>query len=479
VNPIQGEGIGDAAAGISTGPARGHASAHTLQPDLETALTEWSQLVRLKVAAWSATVLAELLARAREAVSRELAAILAAEANRTRMSDPEAFEEHLRGRVQVALQRGREAASQAIGVEAESLALGLGDELGPALADRLEPVDGLRARAGSALRQNPWPWRPPAWVRFRSADGPSGYPPPDASILRLWLPGRWGRRRTVERMRQGIGVTLAVFVADLEGQARSYWEACLASLEEAARLRVRHLLLELGRDWPLGSAGAPGPSGPFEGMAAKCIVCADAWQALDAFFCHFQRAMGEDPVVQDAFREAPGLCAGHLWQLERFSSPRGLCGGLPEVVNLVIARLVGIAQQPEGASIESPLLAHAGTCQACRVLEQATRASVDRLVRALQALDGAAGSGRPPDLCLQHLPRVLGAVSAANGAALARHVAARLEGVAVAMTGFVVKTDALRRDLLSEAERHAHRDALAWLAGHRDLAGWYGSDGRS
>lgn len=450
-----------------------------LQPELETALAEWSQLARQTVAGWSATVLAGLLARAREAVSRELAGILETEANRTRLSDPEAFEEHLRGRVQAALQRGREAAFQAIGPEAEAMALGLGGQLGPALADRLEPVDDLRTRAGFALRQNPWPWRPPTWVRFRSADGPPGYPPPEASGPRRWVPGRWGRRKTVERMRQGIGVTLAVFVADLEGQARSYGEACLASLEEAARLRVRHVLLELDRERPIGIAGAPGRYDPFEGMAAECPVCADAWQALDDFFCHFQRAMGEDPIVQATFREAPGFCAGHLWQLERFSSPRGLCGGLPGLVDLLIVRLARITQDSVGFPREEPLLAEADSCQACRVLEQAIRASVDRLVRALQAPDGGAGSGRPPDLCLQHLPRVLGAVSAANGAALARQVAARLEGVAVAMTGFVVKTDALRRDLLSEAERHAHRDALAWLAGHRDLAGWYGSGGRS
>jgi hypothetical protein len=54
---------------------------------------------------------------------------------------------------------------------------------------------------------------------------------------------------------------------------------------------------------------------------------------------------------------------------------------------------------------------------------------------------------------------------------LAQRLAQRLVRVAQAMSGFSLKFDARRGDLLSEAERRAHREALAWLAGDRNLLG--------
>jgi hypothetical protein len=103
---------------------------------------------------------------------------------------------------------------------------------------------------------------------------------------------------------------------------------------------------------------------------------------------------------------------------------------------------------------------------ACQTLEQATRDAVEQI-----RVDLLGTSEVLPDLCLQHLPLVLAQLERNQGAELAQRLAQRLVRVAQAMSGFSLKFDARRGDLLSEAERRAHREALAWLAGDRNLLG--------
>ncbi len=434
----------------------------------------WLRSCRAQAQSWLEQSLPDLGQRCRAKAGAALEEVLEAETHRRGPWDPEAFQDHLRERIRQAFARCRTEALLVLQAELAGRAADMGAGAGPASASRsdapggepVEPEDP-RSRVATALRSSGSPWRPPSL-------GPSV--PPAWSLefhpgpLAFYLPGRWARRRAVAQVRAALPEVLREAARHLEHVAREYWDRCLESLDQALELAIRQARAARER----GTLPGAVPARPeTDAEADGCGICAEVWQGLYDFFSQFQRQLATDQDTQDQFRVANGFCPAHHWLLERFSSPRGLSAGLPRLVEDLARRLASPGKGAPGASGRRrvPGLARADTCLACQTQERVTREAVERLARSLGQAAPQAVETPPPELCLQHLPLLLDRVEPAQGAALARRLALRFARVAEAMAGFSLKSDARRRDLLSAAERDAHREALEWLAGNRHLVG--------
>jgi len=295
------------------------------------------------------------------------------------------------------------------------------------------------------------------------------------SFLRLVLPGRWVRRFTVSQARAALPKVILETAGHLERVAVGYWGPCLDHLDQALDLAIKQIRAAWERGACPSEASEP-PAGA--GKEGGCPICSEAWQGLYGFFIDFQHQLATGEDAQERFRAAHGLCPGHLWFLERFASPRGLCAGLPALVEDLARQLAPPVEvgQVRGGRRPNPGLARAEVCPACQTRERVTQDAVERLARGLGERAALASEPMTPAICLQHLPLVVARVDQARGEELARVLASRLAHVAEAMAGFALKFDARRRDLLSDAERDAYREALEWLAGNRNLLGRFGGD---
>jgi hypothetical protein len=202
----------------------------------------------------------------------------------------------------------------------------------------------------------------------------------------------------------------------------------------------------------------------------RCVVCAEAWETLFGFFCREPQALMTDPGAVEALRGSKGFCAFHEWMLTRYASPRNLSQAMPSLLEDASAGLLTVTGQ-DGASASRQIRQMLGApslCPACRLLRETEQQIVDRVRDHL--LSGTS-EGDPPTLCLRHLAEVLPGLGGEQAALLLQAQAKRGEALAEALKGYASKFDTLRRSQITEEERDAHRDALVFLTGERDLAG--------
>lgn len=201
----------------------------------------------------------------------------------------------------------------------------------------------------------------------------------------------------------------------------------------------------------------------------RCDVCTEAWERLFRFFCQEPQALttGEDAL--EALRASKGFCAFHTWMLTRYASPRNLSVAYPPLLEDASAALLALVGQ--GGLIASKRIQEWSgpphLCPACRVLAEAEREVVGRLRQGVleAGLEGA------PSLCLRHLADLLPGLDAEQAGPLLRDHAERGIALAEGHRGYAAKFDARHRHLMTDDERTAHRDALVFLTGERDLAG--------
>ncbi len=201
--------------------------------------------------------------------------------------------------------------------------------------------------------------------------------------------------------------------------------------------------------------------------AGVCPLCAAAFDAVYDFLCHWQYALATDAAAQRAFRAAGGFCARHTWLLERVSSPHGLSLGYPPLLDHLAGQLQRLAGLPAAAANErvAALLPRAETCAACRVQARQEQASAEQLAAELATPAGQAALERAGGLCLAHLALLLTALDRAAATALVRHEARRLADVAEALRSYALKLEARRRELMTDEEEEAPRQALTLVAG--------------
>ena len=167
-----------------------------------------------------------------------------------------------------------------------------------------------------------------------------------------------------------------------------------------------------------------------------------------------------------------GFCPLHSWLYAQTAEPVGIALTYAELTRTAAGDLREALRSASSRQQLRDALAHLSPgpdrCPVCRALATAER---EALADVLHELPRDPHGETPPGLCVPHLAQVLDAnPSAAQTRWLAASLASAMERAAEDMRAFALKRQSLRRELISEEERVAYRQAICRIAGHRELA---------
>ena len=247
-------------------------------------------------------------------------------------------------------------------------------------------------------------------------------------------------------------------------------ESILERLSALARSVPEPAAEELPRE---RSTALAETSGKRAGATCQCPVCLRIERALFDFMAHRQYELSIDESEQQRHALRSGFCPLHTWQFEAVASPQGICAGYPPLLTHLAKELRALAEN--GASASSltdgvrSLLPGSESCAACRVAA-ATEDAAAQEIAALAGRDETIAAG----LCLNHLCAILEAeLDPSTAKRLIVDQSLALEAIAEDMQNYVLKQDATRHHLWTNAERQAALFGLMRLVGRRNtVAPW-------
>ncbi|MFB0934968.1 MAG: dynamin family protein [Propionivibrio sp.] len=220
---------------------------------------------------------------------------------------------------------------------------------------------------------------------------------------------------------------------------------------------------------PAAEAASPGALSPLR----ACPVCAQIAGATFEFLRHFQYELSISAGLQRAHAERGGLCPQHTWDYGTLTSPHGFCLGNPPLLERLAERFAALAEEtPTAGSLADAIASLTPTSGACVVCAEQRRAESKAVAALARRLRGAGDAEFDvlPVICLPHLRRLAAALDdAASLRRLMAREAAVLQRVAEDMRRYATQHDAVRRELSSDDELHADRNAMNALAGQRHI----------
>jgi ribosome biogenesis GTPase A len=197
-----------------------------------------------------------------------------------------------------------------------------------------------------------------------------------------------------------------------------------------------------------------------------CPICAQMRQELFDYFVDLQQ-MGAPEQLD--FQKNGGLCQVHAWQFRELAAPITINEMYALQVESIAARLRLAHDEPENLGTPaSPGLLVSGHCPACTLQEKAEKVHVARFLGHMESPEGQVYYRDALGPCLHHLQKVLNAgPSKEIRDFILAEQAARLEELSEDMRNYVLKRDALRRDLLNTNEANAWTRALIQVVGER------------
>ncbi|HTT84627.1 MAG TPA: dynamin family protein [Rhizomicrobium sp.] len=240
-------------------------------------------------------------------------------------------------------------------------------------------------------------------------------------------------------------------------------------LRRLAALRAQAFAPRADDPMPVSAGGAGAKVVP---RFAVCQICHRVERDVHAFLRKYQYEIIINRKTREELAEAGGLCSFHTWQYACIASPHGTCVGFPGTIDR-LARLLGklAAGGGEFAGANSVTALHPAQarCIFCRTHAAAEGRALAKIVR-LIAEAAENGAELFPDICLAHLPLVVGEIP--DRRIVQKLLAAEAESlgmVADDMRRYALKRDGTRSALTTRDEANAHLRGLIALAGHADL----------
>ena len=315
------------------------------------------------------------------------------------------------------------------------------------------------------------------------------------------LPARWVRRRVRRDYARTLEAATTVYrdrVAQALAEAGSEWADRLSS---EVRDVLKKLHAEMGtvidghtassisgkvgpllrrldtmcaeltgkrHDEPFGPTFLP--VGEHHGIR-RCFVCEQIAAELFDFFAKQQYELSMNEANQRTHTENGGFCPLHTWQYQRIASPEGVCVAYAPLLTAIARSLRSIASS---ASSPSSMLnrirdlhSSADKCPACLQIAAVEKKAVEELRHMLLSGDH---KDYDTGLCIQHLAAVLDRQTDLETArALVLEEASLLDRISEDMETYLLKRDALRRELLSDEELSAYLFGLSLLVGDKRL----------
>jgi len=235
-------------------------------------------------------------------------------------------------------------------------------------------------------------------------------------------------------------------------------------------------VLRMGGEAPdpcIGStlSKAPGVQNPIS--LKPCGICVRLERTLRDFMAKRQYDLSVSESDQRNHALRSGFCPLHTWQYEAISSPQGVCAAYSELLGLYAKRLRLLAQ--EATSVQAmengvqAMLPSARSCAACQLVASTEKAASHEIARQLASDDSSAGI-----VCAFHLRSVLMSDPELKVAARLLLQEARVfERLAENTQNHILKHEAIRHDLSTNAEWDAAAGGLARLVGTRNtVAPW-------
>jgi GTP-binding protein EngB required for normal cell division len=201
-----------------------------------------------------------------------------------------------------------------------------------------------------------------------------------------------------------------------------------------------------------------------------CKICLAVEKTLRDYMAHrqYELAVSESEQRNHALRS--GFCPVHTWQYEAVASPQGICAAYSELLHLYAKRLRLLAEnEPSLQEMESgvrSMLPTQASCPACQLVSSTEKAVAREIARGLRD-DQSAGA----TVCAFHLRFVLTAGPDRNAARrLLLEEARAFQRLGENMQNHILKHEAVRHHLSTNAEQEAATAGLARLVGRRNTA---------
>jgi small GTP-binding protein len=201
-----------------------------------------------------------------------------------------------------------------------------------------------------------------------------------------------------------------------------------------------------------------------------CKMCVAVEKALRDYMAHrqYELAVSESDQRNHALRS--GFCPVHTWQYEAIASPQGVCAAYSELLHLYAKKLRLLAEnEPSVQVMESgvrAMLPTQSSCPACQLVSSTEKTVAREIARGLREdqLSGAI-------VCAFHLRHVLMAGPDRQAACrLLMEEARAFQRLGENMQNHILKHEAVRHNLSTNAEQEAATAGLARLVGRRNTS---------
>ncbi|MGB6484297.1 MAG: dynamin family protein [Candidatus Acidiferrales bacterium] len=226
--------------------------------------------------------------------------------------------------------------------------------------------------------------------------------------------------------------------------------------------RVRH-----------GQPSARESSAPQSLRISRCFVCEHMADETFKFMSRFQYELSHSREKQLFHAARSGFCALHSREYARLASPQGIASGYPNTLLLVAERLRSLLcadRLCDGWKDQfEKLLPSRDKCQACEVVAEYERETVDRFVREYQEA-GRKSDFEVPCVCLRHLRGMMEAIPEGGLAMLmVLQSVAALERTAENLERYALRHGGLHMELVTKEELESPEKGLNLLVGQPNV----------
>ncbi len=201
-----------------------------------------------------------------------------------------------------------------------------------------------------------------------------------------------------------------------------------------------------------------------------CPACDELIQIAENYYSRFVADLADKTECQERYAAGGGFCPFHTWQMEQFSSRRGLAAGLPRFLDRLASSLTELALAEKPTTNVPKLVTNPGNCCLCELLRQREEDYLAEVVPLLESKEVKDAYGRSQGFCLIHLQRIMQhPVADETRRLLTGHAVRSLREMARQMENYRAKCDSLRRHELTRDEKDVVLRALVHTAGARRL----------
>lgn len=201
-----------------------------------------------------------------------------------------------------------------------------------------------------------------------------------------------------------------------------------------------------------------------------CPVCRHIIEYMSVYFGHWQYLLAEDEKARELFARKIGFCPMHNWQLISVSSPYGSSIGFSRLAREMADHISRLQNSMDSSLSPEDLIPRNDNCMACKESEEVEQELVNDLCEKLKESSGLTQYEKSQGVCLPHLTLLLRTCSDAElKQRLIDHTSSRFTEDANDMGSYLMKIDAVRKDMLFTNEENAWRRIILRMVGDRNV----------